>query len=277
MELRTLEDVSVAEIAATFNEAFTNYFVPLRFTEEGMAAKIRGEGIDLRRSVGAFNGGRLAGFILHGYDVLNGVPTLYNAGTGVLPAERGRGLTAALYRHAVPLQRAEGIRTHLLEVIDANALAIRVYEAIGFTRRRTLAGYRSTEPITAPAGLSVQPIASLPSAGTWHEVEPAWQNTAASVARDPGSHQFIGVEQDGILVGYAAYAPATGRVKLCAVHPAYRRRGIGRALFAYLRARCPAEVTVTNVDTAATGVAAFLQAIGFRKMLGLYEMQLVVP
>ena len=134
MEIKTLEQTSLALITAAFNEAFENYFIPLRFTEEGMKAKFRSEGIKPRYSLGAFDNGKLVGFILHGYDEVNGVKTVYNGGTGVLSSHRGRGITAALYQYAVPLLAQQGIYSHLLEVIDNNYPAIRVYEKQGFKK-----------------------------------------------------------------------------------------------------------------------------------------------
>ena len=63
MELRTLENASLPQITAAFNEAFSDYFIKLQVSTEGMAAKIKGEGILQRYSVGAFDGDQLVGLI----------------------------------------------------------------------------------------------------------------------------------------------------------------------------------------------------------------------
>ena len=110
MEIKTLKDVSVAEIAAVFNEAFQDYFIPLAFTEVTMRAKMRSEGIDFAYSIGAFENDKLVGFILHGYDIIDGVKTIYNGGTGVIASHRGKGLTAAMYEYCIPLLLQQGIR-----------------------------------------------------------------------------------------------------------------------------------------------------------------------
>ena len=64
MEIRTLETASLLQITSTFNEAFGDYFIKLQFTEEGMAAKIKTEGIVLNHSIGAFAGEKPVGLVL---------------------------------------------------------------------------------------------------------------------------------------------------------------------------------------------------------------------
>ena len=88
MIIRNLDNCSVENITAAFNEAFSDYFIPLQFTSETMKAKMKAENILLPYSSGAFEGDRLVGFILHGYDKINEERTIYNAGTGVIPAFR---------------------------------------------------------------------------------------------------------------------------------------------------------------------------------------------
>ena len=236
MEIRTLEQAPLSQITTAFNEAFSDYFIPLQFTNEGMATKMKGEGIEKSYSIGAFDGGRLVGFILHGFDTVGGVPTVYNAGTGVLPAYRGRGLTAALYRYCIPFLEAEGIRQHLLEVIDNNHHAKKIYETVGFQTVRKLAAFKCTSSVIADRSFDIRPLASLPPADpAFVSVQPAWQNSTASIHRDKESHQLLGVFREGELVGYAAYVPAAGRIKQCAVHTTYRRHKIGTALFHHMQ------------------------------------------
>lgn len=277
MELRTLENASLPQITAAFNEAFSDYFIKLQFSTEGMAAKIKGEGILQRYSVGAFDGDQLVGFILHGYDVVDGVKTIYNAGTGVIPAYRGKGLTTALYRYSIPLLKREGIHSHLLEVIDNNHTAKKIYNAIGFETVRRLGAFRCTEPIHKTAPYDIRAIDSLPVADAFMSVKPAWQNTTASINRDKEGHALIGAFEENTLVGYAAFVPATGRIKQVAVLPPHRGKRIGTALFQHmLQHSGNGQLLLTNVDEAYQPAIHFLTALGFQKILGLYEMKMQV-
>jgi ribosomal protein S18 acetylase RimI-like enzyme len=278
MEIRTLEHTPLAQITASFNEAFRHYFIPLQFTEEGMAAKIKSEGIERKYSIGAFDGDQLAGFILHGYDVVDGVKTVYNAGTGVIPLARGNGLTSAMYQFAMPLLQQQGIHTHLLEVIVENHSAKKIYEAIGFRTVRLLGAYKSSGFINGEPMVTIKEIEKLPTEAFFFGAKPSWQNAAASINRDLTGHQLLGAFLDNKLVGYAAWIPASGRVRQCGVHADHRRKGIGKAIFRYMYLNSTTkQLLLTNVDEGCEPAIGFLQAMHFERFLQLYEMQHTLP
>jgi ribosomal protein S18 acetylase RimI-like enzyme len=279
MEFKTLAQTSIADITTAFNEAFSDYVIRLQLTEEGLASKMKSENIVLSYSVGAFEEDKLVGFILHGYDVVNEEKTIYNAGTGVIPSFRGRSITSSLYAYSIPLLQKEGIRTHVLEVIDTNAPAIKVYEKTGFKTLRKLSAFKSTTPVTTDTSLSINAIENITgAAAAFLSMTPAWQNSLASIQRNKEGHQLLGVFQNDQLIAYAAYVPATGRVKQCAVHPQYRRKGIGKALFSYMMQNSATGASVLiNIDDAYQPGINFLEALGFQKFLGQLEMKLELP
>lgn len=278
MQIRTLENTSLAEITAVFNNAFQGYFVKLEFTEESMAAKIKSEGIRREFSIGAFDNNRLVGFILHGYDSVNEVKTVYNAGTGVIAAYRGQGITKALYQYAIPFLAEQGIRTHLLEVIDGNLPAMHIYEQIGFKKIRKLHAFKSQVPIQVRQTYAVEELRGIPSeAFIFPEMISAWQNSLSSVERAKEDHRLISVSENNLVIGFAAYVAANGRVKQLAVHPQYRRKGVGAALLQYIGQNSSApQLVATNIDEAYEPCIQFLQALGFEKFLSLDEMKLVI-
>lgn len=276
MRFQSLSSVSLTELTQTFNEAFSDYFVPLRLTEEAMAVKLRSESIDLAHSIGAFEGDALKGFILHGIDTWSGRKAVYNAGTGVVPAYRGRGLTQQLYNAIVPQLKGEGMVRHQLEVIEQNAPAIRVYERVGFTCARTLSCFKGLVEGEVDPELSFCEVTTpdFEAYKRFWNYTPTWQNDSPAVQLALDAHHLIEVRKSGELVAYAAYAPASGRLKQYAVAPAHRRRGYGRQLFQYLcRAAGGKEVTLINVDDSDEASIAFFKAIGFQRFLGLWEMK----
>jgi ribosomal protein S18 acetylase RimI-like enzyme len=278
MNIRTLEQTPLAEITGTFNEAFSDYFIALQFTEAGMAAKIKSEGILPRYSVGAFEEGRMVGYILHGYDIVNGVKTIYNAGTGVIPAYRNKGITTTMYRYIIPLLMEQGIHHHVLEVIDNNYPAMKVYEKIGFRNVRSLVAFKSGSTIQADKIGDIKRLDEIPGeVRLFNDMESSWQNSLESVERDKEGHVLAGIYEGEKLLGFAAFVAATGRVKQYTVHPQHRRKGIGRALFQYMQqASGPGQLVVTNVDEDYKPAIAFLQALGFQRFLRLHEMRMVV-
>lgn len=276
MRFQSLFSVSLAELTRTFNEAFSDYYVPLHLSEEAMAVKLRSESIDLRYSIGAFEEGQLKGFILHGIDTWSGRKAVYNAGTGVVPAFRGRGLTRQLYDIVVPLLQAEGMVQHQLEVIEQNAPAIRVYEKVGFTRTRTLSCFKGRVEGERNQELSLEEVTvrDFQAYQEYWNFTPTWQNDTPAVQLALDAHKIVELRKDGERVAYAIYAPASGRVKQYGVHPQHRRKGYGRELFRYLsQANDGRDVILINVDDSDTASREFFEAIGFQRFLGLWEMR----
>ena len=275
-EIKTLEHASVAEITEAFNAAFADYKIKLQLTAEDMRTKIKAEGIQLQYSAGAYHDGKLVSFILHGVDTIEGEQRVYNAGTGTLPAYRGRRIAQQLYGFIIAQLYQKGIQQHQLEVFDDNEKAIKVYVANGFKHTRTLNCYKGkVQEAPVPESVVVEevPLDSALFQKFW-DYTPSWQNDFPSIGRNLEAHKVIGVKHDTRLVGYAIYVAATGRLRQFAVDARYRRRGVGTALFRYISNKCSGnELLVTNVeDDAATN--QFFEHLGFNRFLVLYEMHL---
>ena len=56
MDFRTLEHLSIAQVTEAFNRAFADYSIKLEHTEASMQAHFDANRIQLRLSVGAFEG-----------------------------------------------------------------------------------------------------------------------------------------------------------------------------------------------------------------------------
>ena len=279
MEIRTLEATSLKEITSAFNEAFADYVIKFGFTEEGMAIKIKSENIVLQYSVGAFEDDRLVAFILHGYDVLDNVKTIYNAGTGVIPSFRGKAIVAALYKFIIPQLAQAGIFSHVLEVIEGNVKAHKIYEKIGFTIVRNLVVFKGSFNAAPASTIIIKPI----DQEQWHAAQafmdftPAWQNNSASIQRGFEGHQLIGAFVDNKITAYAAYFPATGRVRQFAVDKSYRRQGIGKALFSYMTETSKDhQLTVASIDETNEASMQFMKALRLEWTIRLFELKLLV-
>jgi len=276
MTIQSLAPVSLTELTGTFNEAFADYYVKLQLTEPAMALKLRSENIDLTYSVGAFDGGKLRGFILHGIDVLAGVKTVYNAGTGVVSAYRGHRLTEQLYQAVLPVLKRQGMVDHQLEVIEQNKPARRVYEKVGFERVRTFSCFKGIVKVPADAALSVgeTAVGDFETYARFWNFQPSWQNDTPAIRRATDAHKVVELKKDAELIAYAAFMPATGRVKQYGVNPKHRGKGYGRQLFGYLCSISPNnEVNLINIDEQDGASIAFFRAMGFQRFLGLWEMK----
>ena len=202
--------------------------------------------------------------------------TVYNAGTGVVPAHRGKGLTEQLYKTVLPLLRREGMVHHQLEVIEQNAPAIRVYEKIGFKTVRTFSCFKGSVNGALDPELTISESATpdVEAYASWWNFAPSWQNDTPAIQRAPEVHRIVELRKGDEPVAYAAYMPATGRVKQYGVHPHHRQKGYGRQLFNYIcSTMSQKEVNLINVDENDTASTDFFKAIGFQRFLGLWEMK----
>jgi len=267
MELRALTGVGWPALADVFTAAFSDYAVKLVMTADALAAMQTRRGYDPAVSFGAYADDALVGFALTCRDDTT-TPRhprggrIYNSGTGVVPAHRRTGLARRLIDAVIAACDAP----YVLEVLEDNAGAIALYQAAGFAIIRRLQCWSYDGPRE-----ELGPRAELDA---WHgslartfDVEPAWQNSLASIARATEPYVTLGDAR-----GYVVVFPATGDVPLLWVDPAARRRGHGRRLLAGAAACANKPLRILNVDASATGIASFLAAAGCVATVAQLEM-----
>ena len=96
MEYHTLKNTASSCIHKTFMAAFSDYQVSVAMPLEAFERMLKRNGFTPDVSVGAFSDGVLVGFVLNGVRECNGVKTIYDLGTGVIPAFRRTGITDRL-------------------------------------------------------------------------------------------------------------------------------------------------------------------------------------
>lgn len=278
MEIKTLENTSIPEITRAFNEAFSDYIIPAKWTEEIVVRKFKGDRVDLTLSPGYFVDGRLSGFIFHGIGQREGRPIVWNGGTGVVPSQRGKGVTSRLYDFIIPLLRARGFDRTVLEVIVGNDPAIHIYKKNGFEKVRHLMCYKGTpeREISLAEAFSIRMLEGrnwelLHGFRSW---QPTFQNDDRKIDALDDQIQILGAFQTDRLIGYIAFdqKPEAGDVFQFAVHPDYRRKGIGTALFATIAKHKSVPLKIINVDAAHTESIAFFEKAGFQKSVEQLEM-----
>lgn len=80
----------------------------------------------------------MVGFILNSTNIYHGEQVAFDAGAGVIPEFRGKGVFSALYAFAEHELRKCGIKKYYLEVLQQNDRAKSLYERNGFSVVREL-------------------------------------------------------------------------------------------------------------------------------------------
>lgn len=261
---RPLADGDFDAVVAAFNEAFSDYAVRFSMTAPQLREICTRRAVVFDLSIGAFDGDRLAGFTLNGFD--DG--TAYDSGTGVVPSHRRQGLARRMMEQVMPRLRGAGARRYVLEVIESNSRAIALYESLGFTTIRTLTCWNYANHGSDAA--DIRPIADFPD--EFRDVEPTWQNSAAAIRRAADPRVILGAFDGDLLTGYAVVFPRTHDLAQLAVRPTHRRRRIGSALLDRASAEAEGTLRILNIDAGDIGIEAFLRARGAEPFIRQREM-----
>lgn len=271
---RLLSPADFISLHECFLAAFSDYQVDIRMSQQQFEQRLARDGVQMEISAGAFDNGKMIGFYVNAPGSWQGKRTAYDAGTGVVPAYRRRGVARELFPFMVQRLKEISISQYLLEVLTSNERAVSLYRKLGFIDTRRLAAFKSTEPVT--------PANNLPNVSIRHVAEPqwtlfesfwdgypSWQNSVEAVDRIAGRRTIVGAYVDERCVGYGVVFLPTANLMQLAVAPAYRRTGIGSKIICALQCE---GLKVTSVDEDLKGTLAFFEANGFNLVLEQYEM-----
>lgn len=264
LDIRPLSGISFDALAAAFNDAFSDYLVPMAMTAQQLAQMQRRRGYVAEASMGAFDGERLVGFALTCIDG----DRAYNSGRGVALSHRRRGIGRELMKGVIDLLAARGSKSYQLEVIEANERAAELYRAVGFEERRRFQcwTFESSDNLVPPT-TSELANTDLDSIAASADMELSWQNSLPSIRRAAEPYVVLGDERGAVVI-----FPHSGDLPLLTVRRDVRRQGIGSRLLRGAAKRAAKSLRILNIDDRERGVAAFLEAAGARPLVRQIEM-----
>ncbi|MDF1696089.1 MAG: GNAT family N-acetyltransferase [Saprospiraceae bacterium] len=195
MIIQSLSTTALESIVDCLEISFENYFVKMPSEVDFWRKRFKAARVDYNLSFGAFENGRLIGFIIHGIDQHSDQKTAFNTGTGVIEAYRGRKLVDQMYAYALPILRKENVTKCMLEVIDQNHRAIKVYERIGFIKDRFLHCYKG-DLVSSNNQSSIDEIKldSLEASIYKFQSHYSWDNTLKAIHANPKLFQAFSVK-----------------------------------------------------------------------------------
>ena len=127
-EYSFLKETHISILHKTFLKAFADYQIDMSYmTEERMYYRAIKNGVDYECSVGTFSQGEIVGFTCIGIDDWQGKKSAFDAGTGIIPDFRGKGIAKGMFDYAIPKLRDQGVNSFVLEVLQQHQAAIRAY------------------------------------------------------------------------------------------------------------------------------------------------------
>lgn len=279
IKIKTLSNTSNKEILNCFNLSFSDYSIPFKLNLDQLETKITTENVNKEISIGAFRKHKLISFVLHGDRKIGEIRKAYNAGTGVIPAERGNALTKRMYDYILPKIQREGFDEVVLEVISNNKPAIKSYEKIGFKPARHLSCYHG-EPFIKNINkeLKIRQIerANFEELCQIGEIEPTWQNSKETIINLGNDALCFLAYLGKILCGYAVVNSSNNRILQIAVKREMRNNLIGSSMLYHIKNTISKSISIINVDSNYNSILKFLESRNLSKSLTQEEMKLKI-
>lgn len=272
MEIKNLARTELSEIVHCLVRAFKGYFVKMPDSVDYWQSRFKGARVDFSLCFGVFDEGKLVAFIINGIDTHNGKLTAFNTGTGVLAPYRGQALVDKMYAFALPKFRTAGIEKCMLEVIEANARAIRVYERIGFrVKRRFLCFKGEIRAETMLASIEKIPLQQFLTLDNAVHRYYSWDNINTAIEQS-GVYEAYSVKQnDGQTIGHFVLNPNNNYI---AQLEAYEEENFV-LLMAGLQ-KITSKVKINNVDDQRAIYVQQLLQFGLENHINQYEMEMML-
>ena len=261
---RSLDDISLAQIADCFNLAFSDYEQSICFTPDSLKYYLTASAVNLHLSFGAFCQDQLVGFILNSNGIYNDQNVVFDAGTGVIPEHRGQKVFSGLFEYTCAQLQNKGIARYYLEVLQSNHHAVEIYQKKGFIVNRAYS------VLTATGSLSEWnkqiPTASYEEFETFatrHSVKPSFEYTTHTISQNPQLYEVLYLPNQA----YCIYAKRNGAI----VQMHYQDLDALKDVLSALISRYPAAMA-KNVDCVYADVIAMMQGLGFTEILKQFEM-----
>lgn len=274
MDIRLLEKKDISNFHKAFKSAFGENSVRFQPTFSEFEQRIFSKlSIDLDISAATFEKDQILGFIVHSSNIYEGIPTAFNGGTGVIPGFRNQKTAEELYEFLIPKIREKFLARILLEVVDTNKSAIRLYEKLGFTFRRSFRCYK----ITKELGTDISNVTEgnlIELNPDFSDFEPSFIDSFSQLEK--GNEKVLVYEKEGKAVGYVIFQPHLGRISQIAVSRINRGLNIGTILLNAAQVHSEKPLTIMNVPDDEFGFDTFLKKSGFENQVNQFEMELIV-
>lgn len=279
-KIRNLSGTSVEKIHEAFCDAFSEYEVKLDMPLEKLVEMMKTRDLNPAFSVGCFDGDLLVGFILTGYREINRLKVCYDGGTGVIKEFQRKGIGELMLKELLINLKKKQVVRFVLEVLENNAPAIKLYEKYGFVKTRKLECFEIAKHELRPVpnrgfGITVtNPATLIQNEELYRLYPPTWQNEIQSVLNVSENYTCISLFCTGKMLGYGFIHKTKGDIPQIGILNEWKHWGLESHLIAELAKHTESEkIIVLNVE-ADNYLGETLRKMGFRNSVNQWEMVL---
>jgi GNAT superfamily N-acetyltransferase len=265
LEYVSFNDVGLDRAADIMRRAFSDYVVKIEATPGTLQQMAKLDGVDFALSRVVLRDGDPVGvaFVARRGDASR------LAGIALVPDARRQGIGRATVMRLVDEARSRGDRTMVLEVVEQNLPAVRLYESCGFARMRRLVGFR--RPVQADnvmprsgAPLREVDVGAVAAVVAGHGLpDLPWQLSGETLARLPPS--TAGYALDGAWIAVTTPNGSEAGIRALVTERPYQGNGRGAALLRAVLAKYPDKEWKMSAIWPDELAAVFLEA-GFSRL-----------
>lgn len=269
---------------ATMVEAFADYHLDMSYmTCERSWLRNQKSGVHYDCSVGAYCGEKMVGLTFVGLDEWQGEKAAFDAGTGIIPGFRGKGIAKAMFEFILPGLRERGVSKFLLEVLQPNTSAIRAYTKSGFNITREFACYDlpsasfvANKPFCDVFEVKAIDRPTVQAFKTLVDWQPSWENSFSGMDRIQGELIRLGAFKGQQCVGILVFYPLLQWIMSLVVVRNFRHQGVASSLMKALMAYLPENidtVKINNIDFSDKAMMTFFEKTGAEHVIDQFEME----
>lgn len=268
-QYKNLETVPFSQIAPCLNLAFSDYYLPIHLEEEEIPRFFAASGVDRKCSFGAFCCEEMVGFIFNSCGMYQGRSSVFDAGTGVVPAHRGKGVFTGLFHFTEQELRRQQIACYYLEVLQQNERAIQLYQKQGFSVVREFSVLRAEQAEPQPAGpveyASYSAFDFGRTAGC-HRADPSYEHSDPILNRNRELYEVAYAAEEEI-TAFCVFAKDGGRLLQLGWKSLADLRQVLQALLGRYHT-----ITAKNIDRREGELLELLETLGFQEIARQFEM-----
>jgi ribosomal protein S18 acetylase RimI-like enzyme len=260
------------QAADVLTRAFSDYLVKIVATPAILQQMARVDSVDFALSRIVLCDGAPAGAAL----IATRSRATRLAGMALLPEARRRGIGRSLVMRVIEESRVRGDRSIVLEVIEQNAAAVRLYESCGFSRVRRLVGFRrpiqaedvALRPVPQLKQVDLQAVAAVVKTNGLADLP--WQLSAETLAQLPAS--TVGYTLDGAWVAVTTPEGVEAGVRALVTEQLQHGNGRGAALLRAVLVKHPGKEWRMSPIWPNELAAVFLEAGFARTPISQWQM-----